>query len=93
MDTKNAKKYLDILLINDRTVFDSHDNEHCLECLLEDYHQEQLNIKNNHLYEVEECDCGHVSPVIYNSYDNDGNSTCPKCQIEFLNDVIKIASK
>lgn len=40
-------------------------------------------------YEVEECACGHISPVKFNTHDDDGNSTCPECQIEYLNEVIK----
>ena len=46
MNTKNANKYLDGYQINDRSVFDNKDIEHPLDCLLEDYHQEQLKLLN-----------------------------------------------
>ena len=32
--------------INDRSVFDNKDIEHPLDCLLEEYHQEQLKLLN-----------------------------------------------
>ena len=44
MNTENASKYLGGMQINDRSVWDSKDIEHPLECLLEDYHQEQLKL-------------------------------------------------
>jgi len=44
MNTENASKYLDGMQINDRSIWDKKDIEHPLECLLEDYHQEQLKL-------------------------------------------------
>lgn len=44
MNTDNANRYLDSMQINDRSVWDNKDNEHPLDFMLEDYHQEQLKI-------------------------------------------------
>ena len=44
MNTDNANKYLDSLQISERSVYDRKDIEHPLDCLLEDYHQEQLKL-------------------------------------------------
>jgi len=44
MNTEQANRYLDGFQINDRSIYDSQDNEHPLDCLLEDYHQEQLKL-------------------------------------------------
>ena len=44
MNTDNANKYLDERQIYQRDVWDSKDIEHPLDCLLEDYHQEQLKL-------------------------------------------------
>ena len=44
MNTDNANKYLDGFQIKDRIIYNSQDTEHPLDCLLEDYHQEQLKI-------------------------------------------------
>lgn len=35
-------------------------------------------------YEIEECDCGHTSPIEFNLHDEDGNATCPNCVIDFI---------
>jgi hypothetical protein len=45
MNTKYAEKYLDSLQIVDRTVYDNKDIAHPLECILEDYYQERLNME------------------------------------------------
>lgn len=45
MNTEKAEKYLDELQIYDRSVYDSKDIEHPLECLLEDYHQERDSLR------------------------------------------------
>ena len=45
MNTEQANRYLDGFQINDRSIYDSQDNEHPLDCVLEDYHQEQLKLK------------------------------------------------
>jgi hypothetical protein len=47
MNTDNANKYLDAMQINDRSVWDSKDIKHPLDCILEDYHQEQLHNELN----------------------------------------------
>ena len=39
-------------------------------------------------YETELCECGHTAPVEFVTHDEDGNGTCPTCQIEFMHDVI-----
>ena len=44
MDTKKASKYLDSMQIIEKSIFDSKDLEHPLDCLLEDYHPEQLKL-------------------------------------------------
>lgn len=44
MNTDNANKFLDERQIYQRDVWDSKDIEHPLDCLLEDYHQEQLKL-------------------------------------------------
>ena len=44
MNTDNANKYLNERQIYQRDVWDSKDIEHPLDCLLEDYHQEQLKL-------------------------------------------------
>ena len=44
MNTFNANKYLYERQISQRDVWDSKDIEHPLDCLLEDYHQEQLKL-------------------------------------------------
>jgi hypothetical protein len=44
-------------------------------------------------YEVEKCECGHVSPVEFNSHDDDGNAICPDCTIVFLCDLVKDLKK
>lgn len=40
-------------------------------------------------YEVEQCECGHVSPNEFNNHDDEGLATCPNCTIDFLCDMIK----
>lgn len=39
-------------------------------------------------YEIEDCDCGHYSPVEFNSHDDDGNAMCPNCTKDLLTDTI-----
>ena len=46
MNTDNANKYLNEMKIYQRDVWDNKDIEHPLDCLLEDYHQEQLRVAN-----------------------------------------------
>ena len=49
---------------------------------------------NTRRYVAEKCDCGHIAPIVYITYDEDGNGTCPDCQIEFLNDeILKLKAK
>ncbi len=40
-------------------------------------------------YEIEKCECGHIAPIIFISYDDDGNGTCPNCMIEELAERLK----
>lgn len=49
MNTEQANRYLDGFQINDRSIYDSQDNEHPLDCILEDYHQEQLKLFSIHI--------------------------------------------
>ena len=50
MNTEQANRYLDGFQINDRSIYDSQDNEHPLDCILEDYHQEQLKLFSIHIF-------------------------------------------
>lgn len=38
-------------------------------------------------YEVEECECGHIAPTQFIVRDEEGNGTCMKCHIGFLQEV------
>jgi len=49
MNTEQSNKYLDGFQINDRSIYDNKDNEYPLDCLLEDYHQEQLKLFSIHI--------------------------------------------
>tara|TARA_R110000744_G_scaffold106668_1_gene203018 strand:- start:167 stop:409 length:243 start_codon:yes stop_codon:yes gene_type:complete len=60
MNTEQANRYLDGFQINDRSIYDSQDNEHPLDCVLEDYHQEQLKLFSIHV--VSCCVCETPTP-------------------------------
>ena len=46
MNTENAEQFLKEYGIKDRYIFDSHDNDLLLKCLLEEYHQSELKNPN-----------------------------------------------
>lgn len=40
-------------------------------------------------YEIELCECGHMTPVEFIQYDKDGIATCANCIIEHLTMKLK----
>lgn len=38
---------------------------------------------------LQQCECGNYAHYKYLTYDDDGHSTCPACQISYMGSVIK----
>ena len=94
MNTEKAKKFLESYQINERSVYDKKDNEHLLDCLLEEYHQEQLKLlyigevnhsETNVKRQLKDFDIWYM-PCSSCGFDEgkstqpkEGNKTCWKC--------------
>lgn len=86
MNTDNANKYLNERQIYQRDVWDSKGIEHPLDCLLEDYHQEQLKLLGKcGVEQSERLVCPNCKSNNTESDNSDIPNWCKDCGAEWEN--------